>query len=282
MSEAPYIQFYTSDFLAGTSGMTASTKGVYITLLSLMYEAEAPLPQQWDTLARRCGCTLPAFKKAIQSLVDDGKVAVLETGIWSEKCEKHIAQRRERRNSAKAAANTRWQKSEQKQGKPDADAMQTQCQPEPEPEPYEVATATSSAQQPREASPGPDLVDDVMAAVGLTSGKIPTHWLPPGSMVHVTRWVTDLGLTPAEIIAAARSSRQQHTEPPRGPKALDGVMQSLAKAKAAGRMVAATDPRGEAVPTIPRASPVPPDGAVIPSESFPDTLPPADPKFAIR
>ena len=147
---------------------------------------------------------------------------------------------------------------------------------------YEVATATSSAQQPREASPGTDLVDDVMAAVGLTSGNIPTHWLPPGSMMHVSRWVTDLGLTPAEIIAAARSSRQQHSEPPRGPKALDGVMQSLSRAKSAGRMVPATDPRGETAPTIPRASPVPPDGAVIPSESFPETLPPPDPRFATR
>lgn len=147
---------------------------------------------------------------------------------------------------------------------------------------YEVATATSSAQQPREASPGPDLVGDVMAAVGLTSGNIPTHWLPPGSMMHVNRWVTDLGLTRGEIVAAARSSRQQHNEPPRGPKALDGVMQSLSRAKSAGRMVAATDPRGEAVPTIPRASPVPADGAVIPSESFPDTLPPPDPRFATR
>lgn len=279
MSEAPYIQFYTSDFLAGTSGMTASTKGVYITLLSLMYEAEAPLPQQWDTLARRCGCTLPAFKKAIQSLVDDGKVAVVDAGIWSEKCEKHIAQRRERRNSAKAAANTRWQKTEQKQGKPDATAVQAQCQPEPEPK--EVATATSSAQQ-REDVHDPDLVDEVMAAVGLTSGRIPTHWLPPGSMVHVNRWVTDLGLTRGEIVAAARSSRQQHSEPPNGPKALDRVMQSLSQAKAGGRKLVATDDRGEAVPTIPRASPVPADGADIPSESFPDTLPPADPKFATR
>lgn len=134
MTDAPYVPFYTSDFLAGTSGMTAATKGVYITLLCLMYEAEGPLPQQWETLARRCGCTLPAFKKAIQSLVDDGKMAETDGGLWSKKCEKHIAQRRERRNSAKSAANTRWQKTKQKQGKGDASAMRTQCQPEPEPE----------------------------------------------------------------------------------------------------------------------------------------------------
>lgn len=136
MSEAPYIPFYTSDFLGGTSGMTAATKGVYITLLCLMYEAEGPLAQKWDTLARRCGCTLPAFKRAVQDLVDDGKIVILNDGIWSEKCEKHLAQRRERRSSAKAAAEKRWQKDKQKQGEGDAPASSAHCQPEPEPEPY--------------------------------------------------------------------------------------------------------------------------------------------------
>ena len=131
---APYVPFYTSDFLGGTSGMTAATKGVYITLLCLMYEEEGPLPQKWDTLARRCGCTLPAFTKAIQDLVDDGKVAVLGSGLWSEKCEKHIAQRCERRDSAKAAAEKRWEKVKQNQGMSDADAMPETCQPEPKKE----------------------------------------------------------------------------------------------------------------------------------------------------
>lgn len=132
---APYVPFYTSDFLGGTSGMTAATKGVYITLLCLMYEEEGPLPQKWDTLARRCGCTLPAFTKAIQDLVDDGKISVLGSGLWSEKCEKHIAQRCERRDSAKAAAEKRWEKVKQNQGMSDANAMPETCQPEPEPEP---------------------------------------------------------------------------------------------------------------------------------------------------
>jgi uncharacterized protein YdaU (DUF1376 family) len=134
MSEAPFVNFYTSDFLGGTSGMTAATKGVYITLLCLIYELERPLTQSRDALARRCGCTVPAFEKALAALVDDGKMQVGEGGIWSEKCEKHIASRRERRNSAKAAAEKRWQKSEQKQGKADATAYDPQCKPEPEPE----------------------------------------------------------------------------------------------------------------------------------------------------
>ena len=136
MSGTPYIPFYTSDFLGGTGGMTSSTKGVYITLLCLMYESEGPIPQKWDTLARRCGCTLPAFKRAVQDLSDDGKIEISEDGLWSDKCEKHLAHRRDRQSSAKAAANKRWEKDKQKQRKSDASALTTQCQPEPEPEPY--------------------------------------------------------------------------------------------------------------------------------------------------
>lgn len=134
MSEAPFVNFYTSDFLAGTGGMTASTKGVYITLLCLIYEDEKPLAQSREALARRCGCTLPAFEKALAALVDDKKMQVREDGIWSDKCEKHIASRCERRNSAKAAAEKRWQKAQQKQGGQDARASSPQCKPEPEPE----------------------------------------------------------------------------------------------------------------------------------------------------
>ena len=135
MSDSPFVPFYTSDFLAGTSGMTAATKGVYITLLSLMYEAEAPLPQSWETLARRCGCTKSSFRKAIETLEDDAKIHVTDAGIWSEKCDKHIAQRRERSDSAKAAAKKRWEKEQQKQGSADTTASSAQCKPEPYPEP---------------------------------------------------------------------------------------------------------------------------------------------------
>ena len=136
MSHNPYVQFYTSDFLGGTSGMTAACKGVYITLLCQMYEEERPLGQSWEMLARRCGCTLPAFKRAISDLVDDGKIIITDDGIWSPKCEKHIALRRERQKSASSAAKKRWEKTQQKQDGGNADAVRAQCQPEPEPEPY--------------------------------------------------------------------------------------------------------------------------------------------------
>lgn len=137
----PYINWYTSDFLAGTSGMTAATKGVYVTLLCLMYEAEEPLNQSWEALARRCGCTLPAFKKAVHALEEDAKIEKSERGLWSSKCDRHITLRRERQSSARSAAKKRWKKSEEKQRAADAVAVRAQCQPEPEPEP-DIPTPT--------------------------------------------------------------------------------------------------------------------------------------------
>jgi uncharacterized protein YdaU (DUF1376 family) len=164
MSEAPFVNFYTSDFLAGTGGMTAATKGVYITLLCLLYEAERPLTQSRDVLARRCGCTVPAFEKALDVLCDEGKIERGPDGIWSKKCEKHIASRRERRSSAKAAAEKRWKKAEGKQGAADARASSAQCKPEPEPEiEYKEANASLSPDGDEPFFPKP--LDDVAEAV---------------------------------------------------------------------------------------------------------------------
>lgn len=133
MSKTPYIPFYTSDFLGGTSGMSAATKGVYITLLCLMYESEGPLTQKIDVLARRCGATPRWFKAALSDLKDDGKVIEKDGGLWSPTCEKHIEKRRAVKTTNANNARIRWEKTQQKQGKVDATAMRPQCQPEPEP-----------------------------------------------------------------------------------------------------------------------------------------------------
>lgn len=91
----------------------------------------------------------------------------------------------------------------------------------------EAVPASPPPENPTDWTPD-HLLDEVMAAVGLRSGRIPTHWMPPAATVHVWRWVTDLKLSPDSIIAATRESRKRHREAPTGPKALDGVMTRLA------------------------------------------------------
>lgn len=72
---------------------------------------------------------------------------------------------------------------------------------------------------------------DLLAALGLDPSALPGWWQGWPPRLHVQRWRDELGLTEAEIIAAAEASRQEHPEPPDGPKALDRAMQRAAQRK---------------------------------------------------
>ena len=78
---------------------------------------------------------------------------------------------------------------------------------------------------------------EVLAALGLDATALPGWWQGWPPRLHVQRWRGELGLTEAEIVAVAEASRQEHPEPPDGPKALDRAMQRAAqrKVEAAGR-----------------------------------------------
>lgn len=183
----------------------------------------------------------------------------------------------ERRKSAGSKGGRVKSQKTKEEYASNAVAMRKQLEPEPEPE--EVAIATSGAPEQGDREADPNFVFELMHVCGHTTGRIPTYWLPPASTIHVHRWMTDLKLTRAEILEAAKASRKNHNEPPNGPKALDRVMQNLSKAKAAGQMTRALG-GGHNVPiTFPRAER---SGAEIPSQTFPDEFPPADPKFAAR
>ena len=82
-----------------------------------------------------------------------------------------------------------------------------------------------------------EVFGDLLDALGLDPTALPGWWQGWPPRLHVQRWRDELGLTEAEIIAAAEASRQEHPEPPDGPKALDRAMQRAAqrKAEAAGQ-----------------------------------------------
>ena len=98
----------------------------------------------------------------------------------------------------------------------------------------EVPDENPFASQVGDAPPDDDkLYDEVLAAVGLTGGMMPAHWMPPAAVIHVGRWRSQLGLTHAEIIATAKESRKRHDTPLNGPKGLDTAMERTAGAKVA-------------------------------------------------
>lgn len=78
-----------------------------------------------------------------------------------------------------------------------------------------------------------DFFRRLLIALGLDpDGPLPGWWQGWPALEHVQRWQTDLKLTEAETLKAAKTSRHEHPEPPDGPKALDRIMQRAAQRKA--------------------------------------------------
>lgn len=93
----PWFKFYPSDWLAGTRGLSAAETGVYITLISMMHEREAPLDMDDTRLARLCGLPARNFRRAIEALMDQGKLVKMDGGLWASVIGEWIA--RDRRGS---------------------------------------------------------------------------------------------------------------------------------------------------------------------------------------
>jgi hypothetical protein len=73
--------------------------------------------------------------------------------------------------------------------------------------------------------------EELISALGLDPTALPGWWQGSPPRLHVQRWRSELGLTEAEIVAAAKDSRKDHPQPPDGPKALDRAMQRAAQRK---------------------------------------------------
>lgn len=103
MSGMPWIRFFPSDWLASTRGMGAAETGVFITLLSLMYERGAPIPEDAGRLARFCGASNAVFRKALDALIAEGKILRVEGGLWNRRVEKETGHRQEKSDAARTA-----------------------------------------------------------------------------------------------------------------------------------------------------------------------------------
>jgi uncharacterized protein YdaU (DUF1376 family) len=167
MADAPFIKFYPSDFLAGTSGLSPAERGVYITLLCLIYEADGPVALDEARLARRCGAPKNIFSRILEALVLEGKLTLEGGYLSNRRAEKALIDRQVRVQNSTMAASQKWkrekQKTQENQTPIDASASATQCVsdaiPEPEPD-IEKPEANASVKKPRRKKPATRIEDD--------------------------------------------------------------------------------------------------------------------------
>ena len=114
-------------------------------------------------------------------------------------------------------------------------------------EPLSKPVKEEEGAQAREAI-SDEFFGELLAALGLDATALPGWWQGWPPRLHVQRWRDELGLTEAEIVAAAEASRQEHPEPPDGPKALDRAMQRACQRKVEDAGRKRRKPKAEAAP----------------------------------
>jgi uncharacterized protein YdaU (DUF1376 family) len=104
-----WVRFFPDKWLAGTRELSAAETGVYITLIARMYESNGYVVRDDARLARLCGCPVPAFRRALQGLLNkpDGLVETAD-GLTNQKVLKELVHRRQISDAGAAGADARW------------------------------------------------------------------------------------------------------------------------------------------------------------------------------
>lgn len=117
MSATTWIKFYPSDWLNGTVTLTPVERGVYITLIALMYDQEGPLENVPRILSRRCGMTVAQFNAVLESLIEQGKLTLEDGSICNEKVARILGDVFARKERASKGGHAKAErKAQQNQG----------------------------------------------------------------------------------------------------------------------------------------------------------------------
>lgn len=75
------FKFDPSDWLRETRGMSPFDIGIYVTLIAMMYERQAPVRHDVGYIARTCGATNASTKACLDRLFESGKITLTEDGL---------------------------------------------------------------------------------------------------------------------------------------------------------------------------------------------------------
>lgn len=122
----PWFKFFPSDWIAGVAGLSASERGVYVTLLALMYDNEGPISRDDARLSRICGLPKAGFTRAVEALLELEKLLISDGLLFNERAKNQLTERENRVNTAARGAKALWDKVEQNQSPSNAAAKPKQ------------------------------------------------------------------------------------------------------------------------------------------------------------
>lgn len=271
----PWVKFYPSDWLAGTSGLTAAERGVYITIVCLIYETGGPVRLDLTRLARRCGVPAGSFRRILDSLMDQGKLVQTPDGITNKRAEDVMQDRENRITKAQSGAlktnaiqaEKRQQKQAPQQKERDAERYANQNQNQIKKRETKVSLcardgfaafwavvprrvgkgAAEKAWQAATAKAQPEAIIDAMRLYAKSrEGQDEKYTCHPATWLNQRRWEDDAPKTPDDFHAKLQRELS-NADAIRGPDAIgDGADQRrlalLGPAEQTGRREAADDP----------------------------------------
>lgn len=107
MSGAPWFKCFPQDLLNGMAGMPADERGIYISVLCLIYREGGPIRDDAREMAYNTGCTVKSWTKYRAALILHGKLYVVQVNgrdhLMNERCHDELEALKER--SAKNSEN---------------------------------------------------------------------------------------------------------------------------------------------------------------------------------
>ena len=111
----PYFNFYPSDFMGGTRGLSAQQVGVYMMLLCKIYEDNGPVKFDSYKLSTYCGMRENTFIKIFDQLVRLDKLQHENGAIFNDRAQTEISSRANTLKNNSKAGKVSAQKRQQKQ-----------------------------------------------------------------------------------------------------------------------------------------------------------------------
>ncbi len=127
MASDVWFRFFPSDWISGVAQLSAAERGVYVTLLALMYDHGGPIRRDDNRLSRMCGLPKAAATRAIEALLALEKLAEEDGFLFNDRAKSELTERENRKRIAQENANARWEKAQENQLPNYAPALLTHC-----------------------------------------------------------------------------------------------------------------------------------------------------------